>query len=284
MKGVSKRSTFGKLAYGVGGILLALSVAKVAYGQLPGIRDTDDQIKYNRGQNIVPVFEGWVPNPDGTFGLVFGSWNRNWEETVLVPIGPDNHIDPGGPDRGQPTVFYPRRGKNHFEITVPKDFGDKEVVWTITSRGKTEKAFGKLVKEEVLTRHMVLTGGSLNAAADAGNDDAGNEKDPNKAPMVTIEPIQLVTLPGTATATATVTDDGIGGRGGRGPRGVRIDWTLYRGPSIATFKPSRNDLTPTGGKGTTTVSFTSAGSYTIRAKATDSGGMETNKDIVVNVK
>src|SRR5262249_52713454 len=98
------------------GVVSALVTTTIVHGQLPGIRETDDQIKYARGQNVVPVYEGWVPNPDGTFSLVFGTWNRNWEETVIVPVGPDNHIDPGGPDRGQPTVFGPRRGKNVFEI------------------------------------------------------------------------------------------------------------------------------------------------------------------------
>src|SRR5215510_5160517 len=183
------------------------------------IRETDDGVKWARGQNVVPVFEGWVQNPDGTFGLVFGSFNRNWEEDVSIPIGPDNHIEPGNPDQGQPTFFYPRRGKNLFEITVPKDFGKKEVVWTLTSRGKTEKAYGILVPQEVLTRRMVLLGGSLSDQAAAGNDDVGDERIVNKPPTVAIDPAQPVTLPAKATLNATLTDAGLpkpvtGGRGG----------------------------------------------------------------------
>src|SRR5260370_26772592 len=152
-------------------VLVAASAATIVRGQLGGrnapIRDTDDGIKYARGQTVVRVYEGWVANPDGTFSLVFGSWNRNWEETMLIPIGPDNHIDPGPADQGQPTVFMPRRGKDLFEIVVPKDFGKKEVVWTLNSRGKTEKSYGTLVKEDGLTRHMVLTPGSPNDASSA---------------------------------------------------------------------------------------------------------------------
>src|ERR1700682_2275936 len=188
-----------RIRWGIGAlvcVLLAASAATIVRAQLGSrnapIRDTDDGIKYARGQNVVPAFEGWVANPDGTFSLVFGSWNRNWEEHMFIPIGPDNHIDPGGPDLGQPTHFAPRRGKNLFEVVVPKDFGKREVVWTLTSRGRTEKAFGALVKEEVLTRQMVLTGGSLNEAAAAGIDDNGNVLDPNKPPSVTFDPVRPV--------------------------------------------------------------------------------------------
>jgi hypothetical protein len=282
------------------GLLLAPGASSVARGQSPGqtqgagqavIRDTDDGVKYARGQNTVPVFEGWVGNPDGSFSLVFGYFNRNWEEDVFVPVGPDNHIDPGGPDRGQPTYFAPRRGKSVFEIVVPKDFGKKEVVWTLTSRGKTEKAYGALVPQEALTRRMVMTGGSLNAAAAAGNDDNGDERDPNQPPTVVIAPASPVSLPGPATLTASVTDDGLpravaGRNGGRGSQSrLRVDWSLYRGPARVTFAPQRSEApTLTGGNVTTAASFKAAGTYVLRATATDGGGMAINNDVTVSVR
>ena len=291
MSGTKKRLMSSPVRWVTGTVAVAafaLTTTTVVRGQLPGIRETDDGIKYARGQNVVPVFEGWVPNRDGTISLVFGTWNRNWEETVFIPIGPDNHIEPSGPDRGQPTAFGPRRGKNLFEIVVPKDFGDKEVVWTLTSRGKTEKAYGKLVKEEVLTRHMVLAGGSLNAAAAAGNDDQGDENDPNKPPVVTIQAPQPISAPGNATLAASVTDDGVttpGGGGGGRARKLRVNWSVYRGPAVVSFKPERNELpAATGGQITTVASFKTPGTYVLRATATDVGGLETNKDVTVVVK
>src|SRR5204862_6698155 len=54
-----------------------------------------------------------------------------------IPVGPNNHIDPGGPDQGQPTYFQPRRQWGVFTITVPKDFGTKRLTWTITANGQT---------------------------------------------------------------------------------------------------------------------------------------------------
>jgi hypothetical protein len=174
---------------------------------------------------------------------------------------------------------------------VPKDFGKREVVWTLTSRGRTEKAFGALVKEEVLTRQMVLTGGSLNEAAAAGIDDNGNVLDPNKPPSVTFDPARPVSLPGHATLSALVTDDGLpkprAGRGGEGlgGRGLRVEWSLYRGPALVVFEPRVSPLPGlTGGKVSTTVSFKEPGTYVLRAKAIDGGGMEANRDVTVSVK
>ena len=51
------------------------------------------------------AFEGWFPNQDGTFSLLVGYYNRNLREAVDIPIGPNNTIEPGGPDQGQPTHF-----------------------------------------------------------------------------------------------------------------------------------------------------------------------------------
>src|SRR4029453_2879429 len=111
--------------------------------------------------------------------LVFGYFNRNWEETVFIPVGPDNHIE-GGPDRGQPTVFTARRERHKFEGVVPKDFGTKDRLWTLTPRRKTEKAYGALVTQEVLSRKMVLA----NVQREFSDDDTGDGLSTNAPPVV----------------------------------------------------------------------------------------------------
>src|ERR1700675_3768504 len=99
---------------------------------------TRAQVQYARGQNVAPVFEGWERNADGTFNMVFGYLNRNYEEEVDIPIGPNNTIDPSGDDRGQPTHFYPRRQRFIFKVMVPKDWDkNRKVAWTLTSHGRT---------------------------------------------------------------------------------------------------------------------------------------------------
>jgi len=88
------------------------------------------------GEAIYPAFEGFGPLKDGTTTLLIGYFNRN-KQAVDVPIGPDNRIEPGGPDFGQPTHFVSGRQWGMFAITVPKDFGTKRLTWTLTANGHT---------------------------------------------------------------------------------------------------------------------------------------------------
>ena len=101
-------------------------------------------LSYSRGQNVSPAFEGWEKNDDGSFNMMCGYMNRNWEEEVDVPIGADNSFSPGVPDQGQPTHFLPRRNRFVFKVRVPANFGSQEIVWTLTNNGETEKAYGTL--------------------------------------------------------------------------------------------------------------------------------------------
>ena len=97
------------------GILAALPLRSTA--QAPPYAE-----RVSRGGDVTPAYEGWRRNSDGTFTMYFGYMNRNYEEELDIPIGPDNNVDPGG-DRGQPTHFYPRRNRFLFTVAVPKDWG-----------------------------------------------------------------------------------------------------------------------------------------------------------------
>src|SRR5580700_9371969 len=101
------------------------------------------QVRHWSGQGVAPVYEGFDINPDGSFNLWFGYMNRNYEEELDLPVGPDNHFDPGG-DRGQPTHFLVRRHKDVFRVVVPKDFGEQKLVWTVTAHGQTQQVLGTL--------------------------------------------------------------------------------------------------------------------------------------------
>src|SRR5438132_8873745 len=89
------------------------------------------------GQSMTGAFEGWYANTDASFSLLVGYFNRNQKEILDIPVGPNNRIEPGGPDQGQPTHFLPRRQWGVFTITVPKDFGDRKLTWTITANKQT---------------------------------------------------------------------------------------------------------------------------------------------------
>jgi hypothetical protein len=122
----------------------ALCAFLVMIGSASAQPPDDLRIRYNSGQPVVPIFEGWQRNADGSFDLVFGYFNRNYVEEVIVPIGPANSVEPEGPDGGQPAYFYPRLNRFAFRITVPGDWGTRQVVWTLTVYGRNEKAYGSL--------------------------------------------------------------------------------------------------------------------------------------------
>ena len=142
---------------------------------------TRAQTPFLRGQNIQPVYEGWEKNPDGTVSMVFGYINRNFEETPHVPIGPNNFFDPGPQDRGQPTHFDTRRQSFIFKVTLPADWGNKELVWTMNHNGRVSRAAGKLLP------HWVLDEGVWRANRGAGiNGRTAADYVSNKAPVVQI--------------------------------------------------------------------------------------------------
>jgi hypothetical protein len=84
---------------------------------------------------------------------------------------------------GQPTHFLPRRNRFVFRVQAPKTFTDKdELIWTLTTRGKTEKAYATLrpdYKVDAVTK-MSETG-----ALGAGT--SSPEVRANKPPVVTVQ-------------------------------------------------------------------------------------------------
>ncbi|MDR0786583.1 MAG: hypothetical protein LBG44_01725 [Gemmatimonadota bacterium] len=114
-------------------------------------------LTFSRGQSIAPAYEGWERNDDGTFNLVFGYMNRNWEETPNVAVGENNFFSPGAPDRGQPTLFLPRRNRFVFKVTVPANFGSQELVWTLKVHGEEVKAYGSLLPEYFLDNVVIMS-------------------------------------------------------------------------------------------------------------------------------
>ena len=170
-------------------------------------------LTYSRGQTVSPGYEGWEQNPDGSFNFLFGYMNRNWEEELDVPIGPDNNIEPGGPDQGQPTHFLPRRNRFVFSVRVPKDWGEKELVWTLTTRGKTEKAYATLRLDSKVDD---VVKASETGALGAGT--SSPEVRANQPPLVEIQGSKqrTVRVGQPLSLVAVVSDDGIPKRRGQG--------------------------------------------------------------------
>jgi len=123
---------------------------------------------YSSGQPLSPAYEGWMYAADGSVTMYFGYMNTNWLQEFDIPIGPDNNIEPGGPDQSQPTHFYPRRSPFLFTIKVPKDFGSKELIWTLTANGKTEHAYASLKPDYEIDSQVISTevGGDFGSLRD----------------------------------------------------------------------------------------------------------------------
>jgi hypothetical protein len=157
-----------------------------------------------RRQNVSPAFEGWEKNDDGSFNMMFGYMNRNWEEEVDVPVGPDNNLSPGSPDQGQPTHFQPRRNRFVFKVRVPADWGKKELIWTLTTKGKTEKAYASL-REDSLVDNIVQASeqGALGAGVSSPLIRA------NVAPEITTTPANAARRSAGLTLIAVAKDDGV---------------------------------------------------------------------------
>src|SRR3989442_5698168 len=140
-------------------IICTLAAALVLAGPLLHAQNPPTyipDIKFASGRSVVPYLEGWIKNPDETFDFVFGYLNRNTEEELVIPPGPDNSVMPDGPDRGQPTYFAPRRQPRIFRVRVPKDWGDKAITWSITANGVTEKVVSKLLPAEEINEDILV--------------------------------------------------------------------------------------------------------------------------------
>jgi hypothetical protein len=268
------------------GLLTAVTLALSLVALID--RGVAGQLTYDRGQNVVAAFDGWERHADGTFGMVFSYYNRNYREVVDVPVGPANNIEPGGPDQGQPTHFLPARHKFVFSVTVPKDWDPKKrLTWTLTVRGKTEEANAFLLPEwEINNQVRGQNGDSSHPVT------AGNAADYNEAPTIALGPAQRITLPAAATLTATVKDDGLPKpRVRRQPAAAPavpqsrlfVNWVMYRGPVGATVKFASATSPVVDDHASTTATFTRPGDYVIRAYA-DDGAVTMPADIAVTVE
>ena len=197
---MNKRSR--PLAAGTGVGLLGFA----ALALLLPIQPASAQLGYQTGQNVSPAYEGWIPNDDGSFSMVFGYINRNWQEELNVPVGPDNNISPGPADRGQATHFLPRRNRYTFMVQVPADFGDKELDWALTTQGKTEHAFGSLRMDYKLDNVVIA---SETGALGIGASNAEIRANTPPILMVEGESVRRAGVGEKLTLVATITDDGM---------------------------------------------------------------------------
>jgi len=247
-------------------VAVAVSSWALAAAQLPAQLPLDPA--HDSGQSITGAFEGWFTQPDGSIGLLVGYFNRNTKQTLDIPVGPNNKIEPGGPDMGQPTHFLPRRQWGVFTITVPKDFGEKKLTWTIVANGQTTTIPVNINPLWVVTPYK---------DAGVGNTPPVIKFDPNGTAF-TGPPLGIartLTAKGAEPLDLTVwvSDDGKRApeAAARGATGPTLFWSKFRGPGTVTFANPRPALDAQG-KASTTATFSAPGEYVIRGQVNDQTG------------
>lgn len=239
------------------------------------------------GGSVTPAFDGWFENADGTRSFLVGYFSRNTEQTLDIPIGPNNRIEPGGPDLGQPTHFLPGRNVGMLVVTVPKDFTlQQRLTWTLTANGQTNSVPFRLHTD-------------YNVSPFGDKDTPGQNTPPvirfeEKGPTTT-GPRSSALRPTVTRTTSMATplalniwadDDAKYSSGTNAPMRnvpppVDVMWSKYRGPGTITFdnaKPKLETLKggkvaePYSGKATTTAKFSEPGDYVILAMVTDFSG------------
>lgn len=242
------------------------------------------------GASVTGAFEGWFDNPDGSHNFLVGYFNRNLKQAQDVPIGPNNRIEPGGPDLGQPTHFEPHRRTGVFIVNVPKTFSaEQKLTWTLTVNGQTTQIPLRLHRDYNVNPFSEIAANNTPPIVKVGS------AAPLQGPVAQLSkaPVMTATVGTPLSLSASVDDDGKFSSAtmavvndGRSP--VNLRWKKYRGPGAVTFESADVKLRVSkGGKinepfsaaGTTTATFGAPGEYALMLLATDFSGEGGNGEV-----
>jgi hypothetical protein len=222
------------------------------------------------GQPVIPIFDGWIPKEDGSHDLCFAYFSLNLEEELDIPIGPDNLVEPAVFDGGQPTHFHavPPEYRRHycaFIVTVPPDFGDQRVVWSLTVHGKTYSVPGHTQRreyflEDLYQRSEDAIAPSLGFLEPVQSEAARGRRGVTAGPATAAVGTPL-------TLTVSVTDEGLQAPTGDEPRGFEVYWYWHQGPGGVSFDEKSVELEEGETTATTTATFSEPGDYVLRVVA-----------------
>lgn len=258
------------------------------------------------GLRVVPFFDGWYDNPDGTISFSFGYSNLNKDVQVEIPYGPDNFIVPKEYDGRQPTYFpvvgpdaqdggggRPDRGastapvgatvrsgtttdgnsgrdrdrdRGVFTVTVPASFKG-DVVWTLRYAGQTFSVPGR----SKATQYQLSWPAAMGTVPPLVRFQPNGEAGRGPVGIQAATPLQAkvgVPLP----LTIWVTDDAVHDKEpikfGRERAGMNVTWFKHSGPTgPVVFDPAKMPFPELTGQSATNATFREPGEYVIRVKA-----------------
>ena len=285
-------------AAAVAAALLGLTAAP-ANAQLPAhLRDYPLAQFQKSGDLIAPFFDGWIANEDGSVTMVFGFMNRNTDEIVDIPLGPNNNIEPAQFDGAQPTHFpiYDRRGltgireRGAFAVTVPADMAGTEVVWTLNHAGHSYSVPGRATSTAYEMSRAERALGSLSPAIRFNlNGSESTDREGIMGSRVSAKvgtPVEL---------SAFVEDRGM--RAGYDVDSllfpVGTEWIMHQGPAAPEFETAavtgrdRSEAGESGGSSSNTGSWTEVvteatfsepGEYVIRLRVDNFAAPDSKMD------
>jgi hypothetical protein len=237
------------------------------------------------GASVTGAFEGWFANEDGSRSFLVGYFNRNTQQELDIPVGPNNRIEPGGPDLGQPTHFLPGRQYGMFVVPVPKEFTlQDKYTWTIVANGQSTSIPLRLNNDYVVSPFIEIAVGNTPPVIwfeQNGSTIQGPIADVVKAVTRT------ASLSAPLPVTVWAADDMKYTTGTSAPMTkprppVTVTWSKYRGlgtvafdkakPEVQQLPSSGSSAPPFSGKATTNVTFSEPGDYVLHVTANDYSG------------
>ena len=222
-------------------------------------RAFNEQVLRPTGQPVIPLYEGWYENPDGTYGICFGYFNLNTEEALDIPLGADNFIEPSEFDGMQPTHFDRVPEANYrrhfcvFTVTVPEDFGQNRVVWTLRTRGEALSTPGKLIPpyylDEPETGGRGVVAPVLKLEADGPEFQGRTGFTASRRTVAVGDPLTLMVWVDHPA-----------------PRSW-VGWTVHQGPGDVEFGEAEIQVDRADGMATTTATFSEPGEYLVRVQS-----------------
>jgi len=216
----------------------------------------DSEVIRSQGRPVIPLFDGWFPNGDGTRSLCYSYFNMNTEESLTIPTGNDNYLSGYDADGLLPTHFDPlpieyRHKFCVFTVTVPEEFGaNDKIYWNLTSANEALKVPGHIKPAYVLDEPASHGRGDIAPAVrlEPGDEYILGRKGVHSKPLQaeTLEPLRLEAW------VEHEADE------------VWVGWAKHSGPGKVSFDHLEGVQPINDGPVGVTVTFDSPGEYVVR--------------------
>ncbi len=212
-----------------------------------------------QGQPVIPLFDGWFPNADGTRTLCFGFFNMNRQQALSIPLGENNYLSDDRFSAALPTHFDPlppayRHVFCAFTVTVDDRFArDDRIYWHLSSNGQDLKVPGHTLPAYVLDEPNSNGRGDIAPTITIANESARGRTGLVASQIIlgsVNEPIELQ-----ATISHPDTE-------------VWVGWAKHSGPGEVSFS-EKEYMVSTDSSASVKARFSKPGDYVVRLQSID---------------